>query len=192
MMMTDESWMMMKDHPKTKTTLAALATLAALTLCSTSALAKGGKTYASGNLGLGLGVGTLASGLSGKYMTGDSALQFNIGLHINDYGRYGDAIALGGDYLFEMNRLLDKGDFEIGWNLGPGVGLTFSDSGFWAASASFVLGLEFVINVIPVDIVLEYRPSLYVFNSRYDYWYRGNDGFGLDLVNFGAHIRFFF
>lgn len=177
----------------TKTALLTLLTLAALSLCSTSALAKGGgKTYSSGKFGLGLGVGTLATGLSGKYMTGDSALQFNIGLHINDYGRYGDAIALGGDYLFEMNRLLDKGDFEIGWNLGPGIGLTFSDTGFWAASASFVLGLEFVINVIPLDIVLEYRPSLYIFNDRYDYWYNGRDGFGLDLVNFGAHIRIFF
>jgi len=43
-------------------------------------------------------------------------------------------------------------------------------------------GLQLNINAIPIDIVLEFRPGFFVVNGY----------FGLDLVNFTGHIRYYF
>ncbi len=152
-----------------------------------------------GNLGIGLGSGTLASLLSLKYFTGgEAAYQFNVGVYGYGDGRYygnrGQVIALGFDYLFERPTIAGGGDFELAWNVGPGISGAFNSSGDWVLGASFVAGLEFLLNFIPIDIVLEWRPSLF-FNSGRSYWrdnYWGGGNAGIDLVRFGAHIRFYF
>lgn len=148
----------------------------------------------AGNVGIGVGSGTLASLLSLKYFPSTStAFQFNLGVHNTRRSYYGDAIALGFDYLLEQPSFGGSGGFEVAWNIGPGVSLGLSDGryeNFWIVGVSGVIGLEFLINVIPIDVVLEYRPSLFIYNDNFND--RGRDGFAIDLVEFGAHIRYFF
>ncbi len=167
--------------------------LVLLLLIPVSALAKGGKQVRSpGNVGVGLGAGTFASGLSLKYFP-DSAIAFqgNIGAwrgywlgskrDYRDYGGRG-SLALSADVLFEQPTFAGNGDIDLAWNFGLGGGLGLSDYrdtiGFAAAG---ILGLEILINVIPIDLVLEFRPTVLIVPDVY-----------FDFVDFTGHIRFYF
>jgi hypothetical protein len=144
-----------------------------------------------GRFGLGIGSGTLANGLSAKYFASKQhAFQF----HLGPYGGGGfknrwahvDGLGLGADYLFEMPSIARVGKaFELGWNLGVGLGLGFRErddelDGF-ALAAAFVAGLEFNFIPVPLDLVLEWRPSILVVPDV-----------GVDLVDFTAQLRFYF
>ena len=129
-----------------------------------------------GNFGLGIGGDTYNSGLSLKYyMSSGQALQGVVGFN---YRR--DWIGLNLDYLFEMPALATGNVVELGWNLGPGAAVGISDYGVGAAVAG-VAGLEFNFNPVPIDLVLEWRPSLNIVPNV-----------DLDLVGFTGHIRFYF
>lgn len=174
-----------------------LAALAALTLQTSTAHAAGGGVRTPGNLGLGIGAGTLATGLSLKYMQGDTALQGNIGINARNRNRYDDWLSLGFDYLFEQPSLTGGGDIELAWNIGPGASLAVTDDiNYWILGVSGVIGLEFLFNSIPLDFVLEYRPSIYIFDDSYYYYdwgyRRGDSNIRVDIVNFGGHLRFYF
>lgn len=176
--------------------MVAAAAAAALLFDATPAHAKGG-VRDPGNFGIGIGAGTLASGLSLKYFQGDTAIQGNIGINARNRNRFDDWISLGFDYLFEQPSLTGGGDIELAWNIGPGVSLAFTeDTDFWILGVSGVAGLEFLFNAVPIDFVIEYRPSIYLFDDSYYYYdwdyRRGDSNIRLDLVNFGAHLRFFF
>jgi hypothetical protein len=156
---------------------------------------KGGGVRTPGNLGIGIGSGTLASGVSLKYMNGDTAFQGNIGIYGRGrdryFGRSRNWLALGFDYLFEMNSLTGPGDVELAWSIGPGVGLALRDDlEDWDLSISGVIGLEILFNVVPIDLVLEYRPSIFINDERGRF--RNERGVYIDIVEFGAHLRFFF
>lgn len=173
-----------------------LCALSALVVQTGEAYAKGG-VRSPGNLGLGIGAGTLATGLSIKYMQGDTALQGNVGFNVGNRSQFDDWLSLGFDYLFEQPSLTGGGDIELAWNIGPGVSLAVTDdTDYWILGVSGVAGLEFLFNSIPLDFVIEYRPSIYVFDDDYRYYgwgyRRGDSNIRLDIVNFGAHLRFYF
>lgn len=151
-----------------------------------------------GNVGLGIGQGTLANGLSLKYFADSSfAIQGNLGywrgwggVYFNDRDRYygGNSFALSIDALFEQETLAGNQNVELAWNFGIGGGLGLSDGNYYrdrdsqvGAAVAGILGLEVLINAIPIDIVLEWRPQALV-----------TPGFYLNLVHFSGHIRFYF
>jgi hypothetical protein len=154
-------------------------------LMGQDAFAGGTDAVRSKSFGIGLGGGNSISGLSLKVPGGASAIQATLGLH--PYG-----IGFGLDGLLEMPELAAApGVLGVAWNLGVGGGLYLWDNGPFdntndgiGISVSGIAGLEFnfdVLPTLPFDIVLEYRPTLFVF-----------PGVGLDLIRFTSHIRVYF
>jgi len=154
---------------------------------------KGGKQIRSaGNIGVGIGTGTFASGLSLKYFPDSAfAVQGNIGLwrsrwwgknNRDYYYGGGDSLAVSIDALFEQGVFAGKGDIDLARNfgLGGGLGLSYYNYSIGAAAAG-ILGLEILINVIPIDIVLEFRPTILIVPTVH-----------FDLVDFTGHIRYYF
>ena len=76
---------------------------------------------------------------------------------------------------------MGNGKIDLAWHVGGGLGLAlFESAPVFDLAAAFVLGLQLDINVIPIDIVVEYRPKVVVTAPAFD------------LVDFTAHIRYFF
>lgn len=176
-----------------KSTICAVAL--ASTLVGGTALAEPIRT--PGRFGLGIGMGTLANGLSAKYFIDkENALQFNLGEFggrgfDRRWGHWG-GIGFSADYLFEMPAIARAGNaFELAWNIGAGLGIGFDNDDYehkhkhyhdyTAFAASFVLGLEFNFIPAPIDIVIEFRPGLLLV-PYVDF----------DPIDFTAHIRVFF
>lgn len=159
---------------------------AIIVLASTSFLsnADAKPIHAPGRLGIGLGSGTFANGLSLKYFAAESmALQFNLGSVGGSGGdRFKDVggFAASGDVLIENGPLLASSLLNLDWSYGVGAGIASRNDNV-ALAASGVLGLELNINVIPVDLVLEYRPSLLI-----------SPDIDLEIVDFTGHLRFYF
>jgi hypothetical protein len=137
--------------------------------------------------GLGLGAGTIANGLSMKYYMGGAALQGVVGVFgggdVGDRFRHFNGIAGSLDYLFEMPSLARSQYFTVDWSfgLGAGFGVQAFSSGSPALAGSGIAGIEFNFTTFPLDLVIEYRPSLGILPDP-----------GLNLVNFTAHIRIYF
>ncbi|MFT5585105.1 MAG: hypothetical protein ACI9VR_002693 [Cognaticolwellia sp.] len=129
-----------------------------------------------GNFGIGLGSGYRHSGISMKYFAGDThSLQGVVGT----YG-YDGSLGLSGSYLYEMPTIIgDNTGLELGWAVGGGPSIGLGDN-FLALGAHGVIGLEFNIQPVPIDIVLEYKPSFRVYPDV-----------EVDLYNFAGHIRFY-
>jgi hypothetical protein len=149
-----------------------------------SARADGGRR-ASG-FGLGLGSATIANGLSMKYFLGGSALQGVVGVRggggIDERFRHADGVAVGVDYLFEMPSLAASQYFTLDWSFGLGAGFGVSTAGGSPSLAgSGVAGLEFNFTRVPLDVVVEYRPTVGILSDVH-----------LHLVDFTAHVRFYF
>lgn len=140
-----------------------------------------------GTFGLGLGGGFGVAGVSGKYwFSHANAIQGMIGGYggggyYAPHGRYGyyGNLGLGVDYLWEMPSISDSGPLVLAWNVGAGVSTGIGSEFFLAVSG--VVGLEFNIQPVPIDIVLEYRPGIFV-----------SPFLGFDPVDFSGHIRFYF
>lgn len=133
-----------------------------------------------GTFGIGLGAGTVSNGLSGKYYMGSFALQANLGLFGAGADRFGNnGFAFSVDGLLEQNALFKNGVVSIDWNLGLGAGLGASDNAFVLAAAG-VLGLEFNFIPVPIDFVVEYRPTLVI--TELD----------LNVIDFTGHLRYYF
>jgi hypothetical protein len=146
-----------------------------------------------GRFGLGLGLTTLSTGVSAKYVVDRvGALQFGLGSlgccgarhRWDDWG----GVGIGVDYLFEMPTIAIAGHaFELAWNFGPGIGLGFDSHSHYygdddvALAASFVLGLEFDFIPIPLDLVLEWRPNFLLVPDL-----------DVDPLDFTAHVRGYF
>lgn len=135
-----------------------------------------------GHLGLGIGGGTRTTGVSLKYTPNERfSLQAVAGADSGATNDRGGTLALAGTFLFEMPALFDDPDLEIAWCWGPGPYVAVGED-FWLGG-HFVLGLEFNIRAIPLEVQLEYRPSLEII---------GPDDVALVPVDFGGHVRWWF
>lgn len=133
-----------------------------------------------GTFGIGIGAGTATNGLSGKYYMGSFAIQANLGLYGVGADRFGNnGFAVSVDGLLEQSALFKNGVVSIDWNLGLGGGLALSDDNFLLAAAG-VIGLEFNFVPVPIDFVVEYRPTLVI------------TGLDLNPIDFTGHLRFYF
>ncbi len=165
-----------------KLVVAIAAVFALAVAVPTSAAAQEGRP---GGFGIGLGQGTAVSGISGKIHAGETAFQGVLGC----YGWACRGVGLSADVLFSMPLLHDEGVVGIGWNLGGGAAIgvgpdrwgtrRYNRRSNFAARAQFVAGIEFLFPDVPLDLVLEWRPSVRVVPS-----------FGLGFLNGGAHIRY--
>ncbi len=171
------------------------ASLMALTLLAVSPEAEAG-VRESGKLGIGVGAGTLSRGFSLKYfLAQDLAVQAVVGVYGYGYGdcwvyyqgrcysdrRRGQEFAVGADLLSERPDIFSNGAISVAWNVGGGLGLGLPRSSDIGISVSLVAGLEINIDAAPIDIVLEYRPTLFV-----------SPGAGFDYTYFTGHIRYYF
>ena len=127
-----------------------------------------------GSLGIGVGSTTLASGLSIKSIAGPSAFQLVAGC----WGGC-DGVAVSIDALATMPPLVVHEALLLGWNFGFGGALGVGDDRFGAAGA-FVAGLEFIMRPLPIDLVLEWRPSVRILPDV-----------DVEPVTFGGHLRFY-
>jgi hypothetical protein len=166
--------------------LLATAALGAEVLAARSAQADEGDRRAHG-FGIGIGAGTIANGLSMKYFMGGSALQGVVGFWggggIAERFRHVEGVAGSVDYLFEMPSLTRSQYFTVDWafGLGAGFGVQTFQNGSPALAGSGIAGLEFNFTKVPLDLVVEYRPTVGILPHP-----------GLHLVDFTAHLRFYF
>jgi hypothetical protein len=158
---------------------AAALVFASAALASTPALA-GASHRSAGHTGVGLGGGTTSGGISVKHFFSDtSAIQGVVG----GWGGWNNSgLGLSADYLYEMPALAEIQDLTVGWNVGPGVGLgLYAPTDEVGIAVNGVVGIEFAFGPIPLDLVLEYRPTVNV-APRVDF----------DFINFTGHLRWFF
>jgi len=146
----------------------------------------GGGRRSSG-FGIGLGSATIANGVSMKYYAGGPALQGVVGFWggggIGDRFKHPGGLAVAFDYLFEMPTLASSQYFTIDWSfgLGAGFGVETFQHNTPGVAASGIAGLEFNFTRVPLDVVVEYRPTLGILPDP-----------KLHLVDFTAHVRIYF
>jgi hypothetical protein len=166
--------------------LAAVALALAAGLFAPAAVRAEGERRASG-FGLGIGSATIANGLSMKYYRGGGALQGVVGLWgaggIKERFHHAGGLAVGADYLFEMPSLARSQYFTVDWcfGLGAGFGVQAFSGGSPGLAASGIAGIEFNFTRVPLDLVLEFRPTVGILPDP-----------GVDLIDFTAHFRFYF
>lgn len=169
---------------------------AAMLLGGTQSAFAGMPIKQAGNFGVGLGVGTTAAPISLKYFLDSSlSIQGNVGWwrgwgwgcgrYRGDRryycgGYYNDALGIGADILYEGGPLAGNESVTLDWEVGGGAGIGLGDRSFGLAAA-FVAGLQLNIHAIPIDLVVEYRPSIYFV-----------PGFGINWIDFTGHIRYYF
>lgn len=152
---------------------------AALALAALLPTADAAPHRGSGHTGVGLGGGTLGGGVSVKhFLTDTSAVQGVVGA----WGGWGvSGVGVSADYLVHFPLLADTPELDIGWNAGPGAGVAVFSSGSAWFAASGVVGLELGVVEVPLDIVLEWRPTFLIEPvTRFD------------LLSFSGHVRWFF
>jgi hypothetical protein len=172
----------MKRH-RLQFVVAALIFVGAL-LASSSAFAQ--KSRSGGALGIGIGAATIPAGVSFKTAT-ESGVSFQgvIGAwrgHGKDWRFGADSIGVAGDLLYEMPAIASGDVLSLAWNYGLGAGVGIGDFGGAIIGVTGVVGLEFNFVAAPIDVVLEYRPGLYI----------GDGVLDPEFVDFTPHIRFWF
>ncbi len=178
----------MKHASRIRTLAAAtIAAAAAVGMPAAAAHAQDGTTAASprrSGFGIGIGSGTIASGLSLKIPRGAHAFQVVAGFwgggDLDERFDSPNGVAASFDFLFEMPTLARSAYFTIDWSfgLGGGVGVPEFDRKLGLAGAG-VAGLEFNFTRVPLDLTVEYRPTLEILPEP-----------DLHLVSFTAHLRF--
>ena len=134
--------------------------------------------------GLGIGSATIVNGIDGKVWFGGTALQAVVGVWGGGGARerFGHVrgLGVGVDYLFEMPPIARSAYFDVAWSFGPGAGFGVQtiSGGKPALAASGVAGLEFRFTTIPLELAIEYRPTVGLLPD-----------FGIALVDFTGHLR---
>lgn len=146
-----------------------------------------GRIRSDRTLGIGLGTGTFANGLSIKHFTGNVALQVDVGAWGGSgwdrWSRYG-GVAGSFDVLTEMPALARGPVLRLGWNMGLGAGIGLDDvADTLGVAGAFVLGLEFELQPVPIDFVVEWRPKVGFLADPHVH------GIGFDLVDVTAQLR---
>jgi hypothetical protein len=154
--------------------------IACLLLATREAHALG---YARQGVGIGIGSGTIANGLSLKWMTGPGAIQGVVGFWggggIKDRFSNVGGVAGNLDYLFEMPTIASTPYFTIDWSFGLGAGIGVpTTNGKLGAAVSGIAGLEFNFTRVPIDFVVELRPTVAVIPDA-----------GIHLLDITAHLR---
>ena len=138
-------------------------------------LAEAEAQRAPGGFGLGVGSTTHTSGVSMKQFAGPTALQATLGCW-----RGCDGLGGSVDLLVNMPEIAGADVMALAWNFGGGGALGLDSDGL-GAMASFILGLELNFRVVPVDLVLEWRPGLQVAPDV-----------DIALLGLGGHLRYYF
>jgi hypothetical protein len=163
---------------------------ASLLVAAVAAVAPGeARAFGKAREGFGVGIGsaTIANGLSLKFAGGTGSIQGVVGFWgrgpLWKRARGIDGVAVGVDFLYEMPSLATSPFFTLDWSfgLGAGVGVSEFDGGKAGLAASGIAGLEFNFTEIPLDVTIEYRPTLDVLPDV-----------DLDLIDFTAHVRIWF
>ncbi len=155
----------------------------------------GGSDYVSnGKFGLGLELGE-PTGLNGKlFLSPDQALDFGIGDLYHNFYVDGDGLHLYLDYLWHPTQLTQSEAFKLPFYVGVGGRIWFFDyacgrAGVCTSASMFgvrvPVGLDFDFNHVPLDIFVEFVPTL-------DF-YRNYNGRSVYLdVDFSVGIRYWF
>lgn len=133
-----------------------------------------------GKLGIGLGGSNLVSGLTAKYyLDSRVAAQLSLGA----WAGYGALVGLDG--IYEMPQLFKQDALSINWHVGVGAAVgNYRDSSYNGVNvgASGIVGLGFQLTAIPIEVVLDIRPTFF-YGTYWNYpFYAGG----------GGAIRFFF
>ncbi|RAL22301.1 hypothetical protein DL240_10640 [Lujinxingia litoralis] len=152
------------------------ALILALVLLASPAMAQEGGGRVPGKFGIGIGDGSVASGISLKAFTGATAVQGVIGC----WGYNCDGLGVSVDLLFNQAPLVQAGPLVLAWNVGFGGSAAAWRNRHTYVAAQGVLGLEFIFPDVPLDLVLELRPEISIV-----------PGVDFDLDG-GAHVRFYF
>lgn len=154
----------------------------ALTLALASLATEPPKAGQVGHIGLGVGLGSNVTGLSAKWLpANDHAFQGLVGVAPGSRAlgySYGP-LAAELDYLYEMPIIADVDPALIRWTLGFGGSLVTRPV---LASVQAIAGVEVNFVDAPVDISIEYRPSIGIF-------IREGGGVGFDPFGVGGHVR---
>ena len=130
----------------------------------------------AGRIGLGLGGGSLTSGLTGKlYLSDAMALQAVLGY----WG--GAGLSVQADGIWEMPSLFSNDVLNINWNVGVGAATILGGFYGFGLGVSGIAGLNFQLKNIPVEFVGEFRPT-FVFGEFWNNFWPGG----------GGYIRYFF
>lgn len=157
---------------------ALVAAAGAVALAST---AQASEVGTSKKLGLGLGGGTVNSGIAGKLFLSDKlALQGVLG----SYGGWGYGLDV--DAVQQFGSLATHEAGELVWGLGAGVGL-FTWSGGVGGSSLAVSGvgqLAWRFHAVPLEVTAEWRPGFYFGGAT--------ELSGIFLGGSGSAVRWFF
>jgi hypothetical protein len=147
----------------------------------------------NGKFGLGLELGE-PTGLNGKlFLTPNQAIDFGIGDLYHNFYVDGDGIHLYFDYMWHPFEITQNESFKLPFYVGLGGRVWFFDyscRGGVCSSASIIglrvpLGMTFDLNNVPLDIFLQFVPTL-------DF-YRNFNGRSVYLdVDFSVGIRYWF
>jgi len=130
-------------------------------------------------IGLGLGGGTMVNGVTGKiFLSRSDSIQAIAGI-----GKWG--VSFGGGYVRQMGTLWKGPAGRCFWSVGLDASVLLYDekpSTFHLLSLSGVLELGWHTRKVPLEIVLDYRPSFFI----------GERQQGLKFNVAGAAMRWFF
>lgn len=148
----------------------------------------GGTIGQGKNFGIGVGGGSIVSGLTLKgYFSEDLAGQLFIG-GAGAYGYPGYGFGLDGDIVAEFPITEAEGVGELFFGLGGGGGLYFNTF-YGAGSVNLVAELGWHFTEIPIELVIDYRPTV-VFGSYNDDVFTGLGPFV--PWGFSGAFRFYF
>lgn len=136
-------------------------------------------------IGVGIGGGTLTSGLSGKYYIGkifgkNSAVQAVVGA--NGWG-----FGLGADFVMDAGMVFDDASGKVLWGFGGGASMiqynVLGEQLNYIGVNGLIQG-AYHVKDFPIEIVLDYRPTFFL----------GNAGgiSGLYLFGGAGAVRYYF
>lgn len=179
----------MNTRARAATLLAPL--LAILASLPSPALARSPRIQEPTHLGMGLGIGSLAYGVSAKYyIDSTGSIQGNMGIQpTQSRSRNGDIFAIGADYLFEFGAFASANNIDLALGVGPGVSVAVTTLGYAAFDVNACFSAQILFHELPLDFAFEYRPALrYKSTALYDE--RGRLVY--TLGNFGVQLRYYF
>ncbi len=130
----------------------------------------------AGNIGVGIAGTVLGTGVTGKYFINDAnSLQGLVALREG-----GSALLVSADYLYNFKPFLNDDDVSMGWYAGFGGAVSLGSLDF-VLGAVGIVGTDFDIDDLPLDLYVEYRPVLVLAPVG-----------DLYLSSFGGGVRYYF